>query len=358
MRLFRKKHKSRSLEEAKAENLKKIRESFERGDETPSALPAVLYVEATSTCNLRCPMCPITMDIPEYKYAVKTFDLELLDTLEPALRNAKRCFLSGGGEPFLHPGLFEIISRVKAAGVEVIFNSNGTLLTEDRARGLIEHGVECVSFSIDGATARTYESIRIPAKFENTMENIKRLARMKKERGSELPCINIQFTVIRSNYVEIPDMVPLALDLDANQLVIEPLTPVFNFNPVYKKYYDENMVPFEKALPLANEAKARAEKTDLIMSSHYLFREQNPGMTTSCGQPWHTLGVRVDGRVFTCCGTPEKMGNLYESGLNEIWNGEAYRGLRRELSSARFPGFCSLCIEENRASHFNEDLLE
>jgi MoaA/NifB/PqqE/SkfB family radical SAM enzyme len=357
--IFRKKRKnsSRPLSQLKAENQEKLKQSFRRREDELSAYPAVLYIEATSTCNLRCPMCPITMDIPEYRYPVKHFQLDLLEKLKAPLRHARRCFLSGGGEPLLHPSLFEIIRAVKDAGPEVIFNSNGTLLGEKEALRFIEAGVECISFSIDGATRGTYEAIRVPAKFEPTVANIQRLARMKEEANSALPYINIQFTVIDANHREIPELIPLARSLGANQVVVEPLTPVFNFDPGYRAYYEAHAVPADAVLEGLKHAEEQAGNSGLIFSSHYLYREEHPEKTEFCGQPWITFGVRVDGRVFTCCGTPERMGHLAESEFHDIWNGEAYRRLRKALARGEFPEFCDLCIEENRSSHFNEDIL-
>ncbi len=357
--MFRKKRKNSSPppSQLKAENQERLRESFRRGDDRLSAYPAVIYIEATSTCNLRCPMCPITMDLPEYRYSVKHFQLDLLEKLKAPLRHARRCFLSGGGEPLLHPRLFEIIKAVKNAGAEVIFNSNGTLLGEKEALRFIEAGVECISFSIDGATRGTYEAIRVPAKFEKVLANIRRLARLKKEANSSTPYINIQFTVIDANHREIPGLIPLARSLGANQVVAEPLTPVFNFDPRYRAYYEAHAVHADAVLEGLKAAQDNARNSGMIFSSHYLYREEHPERTELCGQPWITFGVRADGRVFTCCGTPERMGHLAESEFDDIWNSEAYRKLRHALARREFPEFCGLCIEENRSSHFNEDIL-
>ena len=67
--------------------------------------------------------------------------------------------------------------------------------------------------------------------------------------------------------------------------------------------------------------------------------------------------MRVDGRVFTCCGSIEQMGDLATDDLASIWNGPAYRALRRALAAGSCPDCCRLCVAENRANHFNEDLI-
>lgn len=339
------------------QNLARLRRAFLEGKEEVEAVPAVLYLEATASCNLRCPMCPTTIGLPRDPYRTKMFDLELLPRLEAVLPAVVRAFLSGGGEPLLHPRFFDIVRALKHHGIEVHFNSNATLLDKERAALTIETGVDTISFSVDGATPETYEKIRVPARFDQTMENIRHLAGLKKERKSPTPYLNMQFTVMDANAHEIEAAVPLAASLGINHLVIEPLTPIYCFDPEYKAHFEEHRVETERVIPGLRRAEAAAKKLGLVFSSHYLFEADHSDPPRRCVQPWLTFGVRVDGRVFTCCGTIEPMGDLASQEFEEIWNGEKYKGLRRSLAKGDFPGFCDFCIHENRANHFNQDLL-
>jgi MoaA/NifB/PqqE/SkfB family radical SAM enzyme len=342
--------------DARARNLIKLRAAAAGGLEEVDSFPAVLYLEATAVCNLRCPMCPTTIGLPREPYRTEMFDLDLLPRLEPIMPCVVRAFLSGGGEPLLHPGFFDIVRRLKRHGVEVHFNSNATLLDEARAREIIASGVDTISFSIDGATAETYAKIRVPADFERVTANVRRLAALKKEAGATRPFINMQFTVSDLNAQEITRAVPLAASLGVNHLVVEPLTPVYCFDSEYLAYYHEHAAATEAVIEDVQEAAREAARRGLVFSSHYLAAA-GPAPERSCAEPWLTFGVRVDGRVFTCCGMIEPMGDLAMQPFEEIWNGPSYRMLRRALAIGAFPEFCSLCVHENRANHFNEDLL-
>jgi len=338
------------------ENLIRLRQHWERGDEVLESRPAVLYLEATAVCNLDCPMCPITMHFPEYQYETKWFQIELLPKLAELLPLARRCFLSGGGEPFLHPRFFEIVAAVKSAGAEAIFNSNGTLLDEARALRLIELQADCVSFSVDGSSAETYQAIRRGADFEQVCANIARLSRLKQKRGSERPFLNLQFTLQDRNLNDLGGLVELARRLGIHHVVVEPLTPVFNFNSEYRAYYQAHAVPPAAAAPRLRQIQPEAERAGILLTSHYLDQEQ-PRTARPCVEPWLTFGVRVNGEVFACCGAPLLMGNLAEQSWQEIWNGEAYRNLRRGLARGEAPESCRLCWTEGRCNHFNEDLV-
>ncbi len=343
--------------ELKKKNLESLGRAWRDGEETVEAWPAVLYIETAAVCNLRCPMCPATMGIPREPYRTRLLDMDLMPAVRRALPYATRCFLSGGGEPLLHPRLFEIIQELTDNGVEAYFNSNATLMDEDTARQIVDSGVNTISFSVDGATAETYESIRVGADFDTVVANITRLSKMKREAGALRPFMNMQFTVLDENRAEITAAADLAASMGLNHLVVEPLTPVFCFDEQYDEFYRSRGVETTQVIEDVKRAAERAAELGLVFSSHYLELDRGHDPPRTCAEPWLTFGVRVDGRVFTCCGTLEPMGDLAKQGLREIWNGESYRSLRRALAGGVFPRFCGLCASENRANHFNEDLV-
>ena len=125
----------------------------------------------------------------------------------------------------------------------------------------------------------------------------------------------------------------------------------------YRKFYESHRVDPSVIISRVRAAARDAERAGIVFSSHYLFAEDRPEPERKCFEPWLTFGVRVDGRVFTCCGMLDSMGDLAAQTFEEIWNGERYRALRRKLAAGQFPECCRFCIAENRASHFNEDLL-
>ena len=96
--------------------------------------PSRLFVEVTSRCNLRCPMCVKQSgneDALEDDMSPETFE-----ALEPAFPYLQALILNGVGEPLMHPRLEEFIRAAKRlipAGSWVGFQTNGHLL--DKARG-------------------------------------------------------------------------------------------------------------------------------------------------------------------------------------------------------------------------------
>ena len=157
--------------------------------------PIHLDIEATTACNLRCPFCITThakfkkgfMDIGLYK---KIID----EGSEKGLYSLK---LNWRGESLLHPRLFEMISYAKEKGIiDVFLNTNATLMTEDIARKMIKSGLDRVIISFEGHEKKFYESQRVGAIFEKTVENIKKLMELRKETNSSFPWVRIQTVLL------------------------------------------------------------------------------------------------------------------------------------------------------------------
>jgi radical SAM protein with 4Fe4S-binding SPASM domain len=89
---------------------------------------------------------------------------------------------------------------------------------------------------------------------------------------------------------------------------------------------------------------------------------------TFCILPWNHLNVQPNGDIYQCCMAPygEKIGNTKEDTLEEVWNGEDMKGIRKDMLDGRRPHLCNRCflIEDSgltspRGTHnrmFNKDI--
>src|SRR5947208_5069723 len=136
-------------------------------------LPTFLQIEPVGQCNLRCRMCPIQFrrDGPPHGppafMAWDTFT-RLLDDF-PGLKELQ---LQGLGEPMMHPRFFDMVAYAAARGIKVGTNSNLTLLNPVRAERCVTSGLADLHVSIDGATAATYETIRVRAHLDRVLKNV------------------------------------------------------------------------------------------------------------------------------------------------------------------------------------------
>jgi radical SAM protein with 4Fe4S-binding SPASM domain len=89
--------------------------------------------------------------------------------------------VSGAGEPLMHKRIVDYIVYAKEAGCRVGLITNGSLLTEAKARTLLECGLDMIEFSVDAADPITYGIVRKGLEFKTTVNNIRRIVKLRKE---------------------------------------------------------------------------------------------------------------------------------------------------------------------------------
>ena len=75
--------------------------------------------------------------------------------------------------------------------------SNGSLITEEVARGMIEAGLDAINISVDAAGKEVFESTRIGLNYDKVIANIERLVRIRAELGKRRPKLILSF--VRQN---------------------------------------------------------------------------------------------------------------------------------------------------------------
>ena len=262
-------------------------------------LPVRLWVEPTSVCNLRCVMCP-NKDLPKEQKGFMDFALfqKIIDEAKDFIFDVH---LLHRGESLLHPDFFKMIRYAHDAGISTRFHTNGTLLDEDKARRLIEAGLDQFAFSFDGFDAETYESIRVNADFEKTVGNIRRFLEIKKEMGSKKPATFIEL-------IHFPDVFK-KFDRAKRQAFLDR----FKGLPLDRVHIKE----------LHNWAGDVGGNEDRPKSRY-----------TPCTFLWHALIIFWDGAVLPC--TQDffgyyTLGNVRESSIREIWNNDKMVRLREKV---------------------------
>src|SRR5204863_2465263 len=102
------------------------------------------------------------------------------------------------GEPFVDRALVEKVRYAKEKGVpQVGMISNGSLITEEAARGMIEAGLDAINISVDASGKEVFEATRIGLKYDKVIANIERLLRLRTESVKRRPKLSLSF--VRQN---------------------------------------------------------------------------------------------------------------------------------------------------------------
>lgn len=193
------------------------------------AFPLNLDIEVSSKCQLECEHCfRQYMDIRENEF----MDFELYRNIvrECAKHKLFTLKFSMRGEPLLHPDIVEMVKFAKGQGIkEVWINTNGGLLDEKMCHGIIGAGVDWVTVSFDGL-GKFYESIRKPLKFEESLNKLKLLKKIRDQlKANTLLNVQTIWSAISHNPDEylsvmkkIVDRVAYNLDMNFKESTIRP----------------------------------------------------------------------------------------------------------------------------------------
>lgn len=106
--------------------------------------PPFLYVSIINSCNLRCQGCWV-----DVAHKQQTIDLQAMNKLITEAKQAGNVFFGiVGGEPFMHPELFDIIEQHPDCYFQIF--TNGQFITKEKAERLVKLGNVTPLISVEG----------------------------------------------------------------------------------------------------------------------------------------------------------------------------------------------------------------
>src|SRR5215204_3624022 len=162
------------------------------GRDRSPVLPEIVQIESTNICNAKCVFCP--RDEMHRRQGIMSLDLfrKIVDEcLELGITHVR---VHNYGEPFVDRRLVDKVRYAKEKGIrEVGMISNGSLITEKVARGMIDAGLDAINVSVDASGKDVFESTRIGLKYDTVIANIERLVRIRAEAGKRRPKLILSF---------------------------------------------------------------------------------------------------------------------------------------------------------------------
>lgn len=344
--------------------------------------PYQLQLHLTDFCNLRCVFCPTRTFVPDEKLdrnkelSTKQW-LELIE--QAAALGVEEFHICGGGEPFFFQNkALAVMAHIKELQKYGEIITNGTILTPDSIRMLVEMGWDKMTFSIDGPNAEVHDAIRAGPSFERIVRTIQEITREKQNTGKKKPQLCVHFVVCNLNYRSIPEMIPLCKHLGIDTFLIQALN-IWSDEIVQYKLTDKQETELQTIL---KEAHAEAKKAGLSTNiqdflRHDLFSKANvmdKAMTdiisgesflnVPCYMPWYNISVFADGRILPCFILRDRGISFKEHSLAEAWDSDYFRGLREKMLANTLGKDCAKCnpwnltnTEEIRAALRQDDGL-
>jgi radical SAM protein with 4Fe4S-binding SPASM domain len=354
----------------------------------------LIFWEVTKGCNLRCIHCRASATELSSPSDLSTKNaLRIIDQIAAA---ANPILVLSGGEPLFRSDIFQLARYGTDKGLRVALATNGTLVTKEVARMIVDAGVKRVSISLDGADSLTHDTFRgIPGAFDAAVYGLRNL----KARGMS---VQINMTIARHNARQLPQVLELAKSLGADALhtfllvpvgcgvdiAAEQMVPPEEYEEMLNWFYDKSLeggielkatcaphyfrVVRQRRVAERHSAEAAATAkasdptsigpTDMIMpgSTGILLKPQggkpaasHPGghphdmsaMTKGCLAGTGVCFISHEGEVFPCGYLPVIAGDLRKQSFTEIWeHAEVFQQLRE---TDNLKGKCGCCEFRN-----------
>jgi len=275
-------------------------------------------------------MC--TRETLEQKPLNINMSLEQFKAIMDQFENPEDVVLCGVGEPLLNRNIVEMVRYISDKGWKANIINNGTLMTEQRSRDLLNAGLNKVTFSIHGGTPETHYLIRQGPKnvdsLERVHQNIRRFVEVRNEMGADCYVI-ANYLAARQTVSEFDKTLRTAKDIGIDEVVGLRLINVHG-------RLEDLCVSDEQAREMVGYKKVAKE-----LGIKFSFWEG----TGVCRELWECVFIMSNGDVAPCDGwvyDMPPMGNLLESTIGEIWNGGKYQDLRRSFLSRELE-WCKTC---------------
>ena len=221
--------------------------------------------------------------------------------------------------------------------------TNGSVYTENIASRIDSLRGTTITISMDGATAETFEAIRVNGNFQKIVDNVTDMVR---RRGRRVwPGIEMRSVVTLRNARELPGLVRLAKRLGVDRLTVTTLLTDWG-----KEEMERSIAPIDVSREDAEvdqfirEAGKVAAEIGMPLSVEH---GQRYSKANRCAWPWQSSYIAANGDVIPCCQIADssvvKMGNVFDEPFANIWNNDRYRELRRRIANNDIPHYCRSC---------------
>jgi len=212
--------------------------------------PSKLFVETTTHCNLRCPMC--VKQSEDCRIIDGDMSRELFVEIEPAFHQLGALVLNGIGEPLMHPHILEFIRRARKLMPDtgwIGFQSNGLLLDQKCAHALANSGLDRLCLSVDGVLPETFSRVRKGEELSDMEQALSSLAVARREHPATRLKLGIEFVVMEENKSQLPGALRWASELGVDFAIVSqslPYSAVYADQVAYSNSTDQAVEIFTR----------------------------------------------------------------------------------------------------------------
>lgn len=211
--------------------------------------PSKLFVETTTHCNLRCPMC--VKQSRDSRVIDNDMTRETFAALAPAFPHLESLVLNGIGEPLMHPHLVDFVRRARRSMPDAAwigFQSNGLLLDRNLAEALVKAGLDRICLSVDGVRPETFSKVREGEELSDMDRAFRVLGEARRRHAGARLRVGAEFVAMLENFRQLPDTLRWVAERGADFLIVThalPYDPAQTGQALYHNASDASVEVFE-----------------------------------------------------------------------------------------------------------------
>jgi MoaA/NifB/PqqE/SkfB family radical SAM enzyme len=332
-------------------------------------LPIGAVYEATMRCNLHCEFC----------YVGDLLNIEGEWRQELTLESLRRAFPDRpgfqvsltGGEIFMRKDIMSVLDLFREKGYTCGYlTTNGTIITEERAEALADLAaagfLKHISVSIDGPGELHDLARGLEGTFERTCAGLRRLQAAARRKHAPLR-VSINTTVAHETLEALDRMVDVAEELGVDAIGLNHLmfsTPeevaetvrllgLGDASKIATFVTPDPGLDVERVRTKVAQLEEKCRKRNVLfdfrpkvhqplMDNYYTPGSRLEGR---CLYPFLHARVSFSGKVYFCPFIRVEVGDLTTSSLEEIWNGERYVAMRKQLVENGIFPVCRRCCK-------------
>ncbi|MBA4395844.1 MAG: hypothetical protein C0394_00420 [Syntrophus sp. (in: bacteria)] len=304
------------------------------------------WLSVASACNLTCIHCHAVSGEPDPKELSTDEGKRLIDQIAEV--EGFRTLVFTGGEPLVRPDLLDLLKHSNEVGFANIIATNGTLIDEDMAWKLKEHGVVCNAVSVDAPNPDIHNHVRnSPQAFNLVLRAIE----ATKKAGILL---QINTTAMEYNMEILSDLIDFADGRDASIMLMYQLVAVGRGEKIEKATLKKSADEYLSGLISRKQKHVRTIIEPVAGPQYwpYLLEKKGHGggmMLKFAEKVFHGCAagrgfayIKSNGDVWPCPFVEVNAGNIREKSFREIYEeSPVFKNLRNRENTLK--GFCGDC---------------
>jgi MoaA/NifB/PqqE/SkfB family radical SAM enzyme len=311
--------------------------------------PITLHLDVVNACNTDCITCwdhsplltaPRASTWKEARADVGSLLALVADADSASPGRLNSVIVSGMGEPLIHPGIYDLLTGLKARKVHVTLITN--LLAADSER-LLATGTDSLLVGLHAANAAGYQAFH-PSAPADAWDRVCDVMERRFAAGFRDKQVQVICAV---NAAALPEMIRIGARYRAARVN-------FKLASLGRGTEQVQINAEQRAQLLADWIPAAERRATELGVTHNLaiFRNQL-SVGGSATAPIHEVGchmggiyarVAVDGTVYFCCNTETVIGRVGNgTRFSDLWRGPEWEAMRARLSRREFFPGCSRC---------------